>query len=361
MVSPSEKEFCQVKNKIGFIVGAVAACCLAGTDPHAQETAGEEASSAAVSETDTQEETLFSVDFEEWTIVLEGETTAYRPQISPRPTAEEADQGSGSEPERQLERDGAGGRREQTHESTSQEEGEQQSTYPRIPSAVNEYTDQWEVFTPEEFVPDESFGDDLDIPARYFSNMESVLQNPELPTGCESVALTIALNYLGYSIGKTVIADRYLVYSEYNFAAGYVGDPFGDYGSGIFPPGLVRTANRFLTDVNAERRAVDLTGCKLGELLSYTAKGDPVVVWGTIDYGLPLFTDDVSTYKEKTYTWYTNEHCLVIDGYDMETGELVLQDPMQGRFVFSLREFEEIYNQIGQYAMTIREDEAHAG
>ncbi|MBS5439038.1 MAG: C39 family peptidase [Collinsella sp.] len=35
-------------------------------------------------------------------------------------------------------------------------------------------------------------------------------QYPELPTGCESVALTNLLNYYGFGLGKTIIADYYL-------------------------------------------------------------------------------------------------------------------------------------------------------
>ena len=45
-------------------------------------------------------------------------------------------------------------------------------------------------------------------------DMENILQNPELPTGCESVALTMVLNYLGFDLDKTTIADDYLVFGD---------------------------------------------------------------------------------------------------------------------------------------------------
>lgn len=75
--------------------------------------------------------------------------------------------------------------------------------------------------------------------------MEVILQKPELPTGCESVALTMVLKQKGYPIEKTTIAEEYLIYNRDNYASGYVGDPSTYGGVGIYPPGLVNTANCF--------------------------------------------------------------------------------------------------------------------
>lgn len=47
------------------------------------------------------------------------------------------------------------------------------------------------------------------------------MQNPELPTGCESVALTNALNYYGFGLGKTVIADAYMPKSSWDFVTAF--------------------------------------------------------------------------------------------------------------------------------------------
>lgn len=60
--------------------------------------------------------------------------------------------------------------------------------------------------------------------------MENILQNPELPTGCESVALTMVLKYLGFDLEKTTIADDYLVFADRNFAMGYIGTTYGRRG-----------------------------------------------------------------------------------------------------------------------------------
>ena len=49
---------------------------------------------------------------------------------------------------------------------------------------------------------------------QYQLDTEELFQNPELPTGCESVALTAALQYLKFDLEKTDIAENYLTYGE---------------------------------------------------------------------------------------------------------------------------------------------------
>lgn len=84
-----------------------------------------------------------------------------------------------------------------------------------------------------------------ELPNQAQIEMEVILQKPELPTGCESVALTMVLKQKGYPIEKTTIAEEYLIYNRDNYASGYVGDPSTYGGVGVYPPGLVNTANCF--------------------------------------------------------------------------------------------------------------------
>ncbi|MDY3256762.1 MAG: C39 family peptidase, partial [Ruminococcus callidus] len=39
-----------------------------------------------------------------------------------------------------------------------------------------------------------------EVPTSHSINVEAVLQNPELPTGCEITSLTTVLNYWGYDV-----------------------------------------------------------------------------------------------------------------------------------------------------------------
>ena len=55
-----------------------------------------------------------------------------------------------------------------------------------------------------------------ELPNQAQIEMEVILQKPELPTGCESVALTMVLKQKGYPIEKTTIAEEYLIYNRDN-------------------------------------------------------------------------------------------------------------------------------------------------
>lgn len=58
-------------------------------------------------------------------------------------------------------------------------------------------------------------------------NVPCYNQFPELPTGCESVALTNLLNYYGFGLAKTTITSSYLpLTSGGNFVTAFSGNPF---------------------------------------------------------------------------------------------------------------------------------------
>lgn len=114
-------------------------------------------------------------------------------------------------------------------------------------------------------------------------NVPCTMQNPELPTGCESVALTNALNYYGFGLGKTVIADAYMPRSSWDFVTAFWGNPHSaSNGNCISAPGLTNTANSFLISSGSSLRAYDVTGTGFYDLYSYLEAGHPVIIWSTI-------------------------------------------------------------------------------
>lgn len=192
-----------------------------------------------------------------------------------------------------------------------------------------------------------------ELPNQAQIEMEVILQKPELPTGCESVALTMVLKQKGYPIEKTTIAEEYLIYNRDNYASGYVGDPSTYGGVGIYPPGLVNTANCFLKQRYQQHTAYDVSKLSLEELLPYVAAGNPVLLWLTSDLEAPYFSSQSVEYGGDSYRWYWNEHCVVLGGYDLEKQSVTLFDPLKGKAEESLERVEEIYNQTGKYAMTV--------
>lgn len=185
------------------------------------------------------------------------------------------------------------------------------------------------------------------------TEVPELLQNPELPTGCESVALTIVLKSLGFDLDKTTIADDYLIHGK-NFAVSFVGNPRSSNGSGIFPPGLVKTANAYLAAQDSSLRAEDVSGTDFDSLTDYIDQGIPVLVWTTMYMDPVKFSGNTAAYNGHVYRWYRSEHCVVLCGYDREKGTITVSDPLEGRVERNWDAFSEIYDEAGQYAVVIR-------
>ncbi len=183
-------------------------------------------------------------------------------------------------------------------------------------------------------------------------SVEAIEQYPELPTGCEAVALTIALNAFGCGLEKTEIAENYLEYND-NYAIGYCGDPFSDSGAGIWPPGLVKTVENYVNDTGKKIYARNTSGKPMEELYKCIDAGCPVVVWTTYYLCEPMYTDDAEFYDGETYPWYDNEHCVTMYGYDLDAGTVDIADPLQGCVTVDADEFGEINQAIGGFSMIL--------
>ena len=181
-----------------------------------------------------------------------------------------------------------------------------------------------------------------------------MLQNPELPTGCETVALTMALNYYGFNIPKTLIAKNYLPLTwDSNWVTKFVGDPFTQNGDGIASPGLAAVANRFLKDRGSALRAYDICGCSFTSLYKYIDDGTPVVVWNSIDmrYPTPAYS---YTALGKTWTFFNSDHCVLLCGYDKQAGKVLVYDSLAGIVWRDAALFAQYYNRMGKMAVVIR-------
>lgn len=192
-----------------------------------------------------------------------------------------------------------------------------------------------------------------EFPDSFDLELELLLQHPELPAGCESVSLTMILNYLGYDIDKTLIVDQYLVYSD-NFVMGYCGEPYSYVGGGCYAPGMTITANNFLQANGNKHTAVNVTGTDFQTLLEYVAAGHPVLIWTTVK--MAVCSKAHYNYDEEgnVYAWDYNEHCVVLSGYDLNAGTVTVYDPIDGIMYRDLETFKSIYEQMDEMAIIIK-------
>ena len=183
-------------------------------------------------------------------------------------------------------------------------------------------------------------------------DVPELLQYPDLPTGCETVALTIALRSFGCEIDAVTFASRYLILGD-DLIRSFVGDPFSYGGAGIYPPGLVNSAGRYIDAAGASLAAFDLTGADMDALYRLIDSGCPVVVWTTYYFSPPRIDYYPYEYDGHTVYWYDNEHCVCLYGYDTEKGFVYVSDPLQGKVAEDADEFADVYERIGRMAMVL--------
>lgn len=185
-------------------------------------------------------------------------------------------------------------------------------------------------------------------------SMKNIRQNPELPTGCESVALTMVLKYYKFNLGKTTIASQYLPKSgSGNFVTAFAGNPFSYSGCGIYSPGLTKTANRFLKAKQSDLKAYDYTGINLTNLYKFIDDKTPVILWNSMYMRNPIPSFS-HYYNGKNWTFFTYEHCVVLCGYDKNKNKVLINDPLSGLVWRNKSSFEQIYNKMGKMAVVIR-------
>lgn len=185
-------------------------------------------------------------------------------------------------------------------------------------------------------------------------SMKNIRQNPQLPTGCESVALTMVLKHYGFSLGKTTIASKYMPRSSTgNFVTAFAGNPFTPSGCGIYAPGLKNTANKYLKAKRSSKRAYDISGMTLSSLYRFIDAGTPVIVWNSMYMYNPVASFS-RTVSGKRWTFYAYEHCVVLCGYDKKRGRVLINDPLSGLVWRNAKSFERIYNKLGKMAIVIR-------
>lgn len=163
-------------------------------------------------------------------------------------------------------------------------------------------------------------------------------QTPKYPTGCESVSAVMLLQYLGYSITPEEFIDIYLEKKEFEKKEGilygpdpnkyFCGSPYDENSFGCYAPVLKRAIEKV---VKEDYLVIDETDTDLEELKrEYLDQGMPVIFWACIKMKEPIVGPSWVLFEtEEEFTWISNEHCMLLVGYDNEG--YYFQDPDENR------------------------------
>lgn len=202
-------------------------------------------------------------------------------------------------------------------------------------------------------------------PAEYcIQEFPIILQMTELPTGCEITALTMVLNYYGFSVDKTTMASEFLPKSGANLYYGengnrygadmnafFVGDPFSENGIICGTQAIVKAANTYLQSQGSWLSAKDITGSSSDELYRRISKNQPVVVWVTIEMADRRETQGWYTETGAYVDWSINDHGAVLIGYTDTT--VTIADPISGEIQYSREQFESVFAMRGFQCVVI--------
>ena len=182
------------------------------------------------------------------------------------------------------------------------------------------------------------------------------LQYPELPTGCESVALTNLLNYYGFGLGKTIIADYYLPKgSNGNFVTAFDGNPRRSSGGlmGCVAPAITIAGNNFLRAAGSGKQAKDVSFSSIASIKNRLTCGQPVEMWNTEWGSWPGGRYAARWYNGHSYGLWGGNHAVVLKGYDDEQGIVYLSDSINGNVTRNAQVFFGTWQQMDSQAVVI--------
>ena len=163
--------------------------------------------------------------------------------------------------------------------------------------------------------------------------MKKVIQVPyidqtkDYPTGCESVSAVMLLRYLGIDVSVDGFIERYLekepmqqiegrLYGPDPFCC-FAGSPYDSESFGCYPPVIVQALNRVFAEKKPELSAIDITGMPMEQILTDFLDQDmPIIFWASIDLKETIVGPDWLLSDGSVFTWISNEHCMLLVGYD---------------------------------------------
>lgn len=199
------------------------------------------------------------------------------------------------------------------------------------------------------------------LPTKYvLTDVPVIAQYPNYPTGCESVSAVIAMRYAGSDISIDDFIDKYLEKSNFYTKDGvtygpdprthFVGSPRDANSFGCMAPVIENAMNAYY---QGKKQVVNATGTEMDDLCrQYIAQGIPCLVWVSIGMAEPYYSRSWNLPDGGTYRWLSNEHCMVLIGYDDTS--YYFSDPYRGTTVKYARQLSsDRYAAYGKQALAI--------
>lgn len=160
-------------------------------------------------------------------------------------------------------------------------------------------------------------------------------------TGCESVTAVMLLNHLGYDISIYDFIDNYLDKAPFYERNGvlygpnphevFAGNPYDTEAMGCYAPVIKNSLQRILDN---EYEVINETGSALTSLVEKYIDNDmPLIVWATIDLKDIIVGPVWKLENGEDFTWLSNEHCMLLVGYDDE--HYIFNDPWNNNGVIA--------------------------
>ena len=175
-------------------------------------------------------------------------------------------------------------------------------------------------------------------------NHKKIIQAPYIdqsikyPTGCESVSAVMLLQYLGYDISVDDFITDCLEMKEFEEREGqlfgadpnlhFCGSPYDKDSFGCYAPVICKALEKAIRN---EYEIINETDTPIEELIKkYIEKDCPVIFWACINMREPVAGPQWKLFdSEEIFTWISNEHCMLLVGYD-EKG-YYFNDPHENR------------------------------
>lgn len=175
-----------------------------------------------------------------------------------------------------------------------------------------------------------------------------ISQYPDMPLGCEATSLAQLLKYKGKDVSKVQIGKEMPYSPNKNPELGFVGSPFrnerGVFQS-IYPQALQKTAKKYRPNSS------DITGASVKVLEEEIRKGNPSIVWVSLNFKEPKMGYWYEGTKDQIWV-NKNLHVVTVTGVDND--EFYITDPAKGKYTISKSYFKHVYETVGKRALVVR-------